>query len=86
MFILIKKKRVLANSGRFVRYVVKTVKKRSQRATEAKIKRDEQIRQELRREVELERGMCASSAVQNIPTKLVKDDGNGMGWEEARTN
>ena len=88
---------ILANSGRLLRYVVKLMKKRSLRSTEAKIKRDEQLRQELRREVELERGMCASSAVQNIPTKLVKDDGNkladaltrptnGMGWKEARTN
>ena len=80
---------ILANSGRFVRYVVKMVKKRSLRATEAKIKRDEEIKRKMRQELELERGMCASqgsSAVQNIPTKLVKDDGNGMGWEEARTN
>ena len=87
---------ILANSGRFVRYVVKMVKKRSLRSTEAKIKRDEQLRQELRREVELERGLCASPAVQNIPNRLVEDIGNkmadalsrptkGMGWEEART-
>ena len=88
---------VLANSGRLFRYVVKTVKKRSLRSTEAKIKRDEQLSQELRREVELERDMCASPAVQNIPNRLVEDNGNkmadalsrptkGMGWEEARTN
>ena len=80
---------IIANSGRFVRYVVKTVKKRSLRATEAKIKRDKEIKRKMRQELELKRGMCASqgsSAVQNIPTKLVKNDGNGMGWEEARTN
>ena len=70
-----------------------TVKKRSLRATEAKIKRDEEIKRKMRQEIELERGMCASqgsTADPKIPTKLVKDDGNiwrmhcldrQMGWD-----
>ena len=84
---------IIANSGRFVRYVVKTVKKRSLRATEAKIKRDEEIKRKMRQELELERGMCApqgSTADPKIFAQLVKDDGmvvgNPAGWEEARTN
>ena len=83
---------IIANSGRFVRYVVKTVKKRSLRATEAKIKRDEEIKRKIRQELELERGMCApqgSTADPKIFTQLVKDDGmvvaNLAGWEEAQT-
>ena len=83
---------ILANSGRFVRYVVKTVKKRSLRATEAKIKRDEEIKRKMCQEIELERGMCASqgsTADPKIFTQLVKDDGmvvgNPAGWEEAQT-
>ena len=87
---------ILANIGRLLRYVIKLMKKRQLKLTEARVKLDEQLRQELRREVEMERGMCASPAVQNIPNRLVEDNGNkmadalsrptkGMGWEEART-
>ena len=87
---------ILANTGRLLRYVIKLMKKRSLKLAEARVKRDEQLRQELRCEVEMERGMCASPAVQNIPNRLVEDNGNkmdalsrptkSMGWEEARTN
>ena len=88
---------ILANTGRLVIYVIKLMGKRSLKLAEAKVKRDAQLHQELRREVEIERGMCTSPAVQNIPNRLVEDNGNkmadalsrptkGMGWEEARTN
>ena len=40
---------IIANSGRFVQYVVKTLKKRSLRATEAEIKRDEEIKRKCAR-------------------------------------
>ena len=50
---------IIANGGRFVRYVVKTFKKRSLRATEAKIKTGEEIKRKMLHEIELERGMCA---------------------------
>ena len=70
--------------------MVKTVKKRSLRATEAEKKRDEEIKRKMRQELELERGMSApqgSTADQKIFTQLGKDDGmvvvNPAGWEEA---
>ena len=62
---------ILANTGRLLRYVIKLMKKRSLKLAEAKVKRDAQLRQELRREVEMERSMCAGPAVQNIPNRLV---------------
>ena len=83
---------IIANSRRLDQYVVKTLKKRSLRATEAKIKRDEEIKRKMGQELELERGMCApqgSTADPKIFTQLVKDDGivvaNPAGWEEAHT-
>ena len=62
---------ILANTGRLLRYVIKLMKKRSLKLAEAKVKRDAQLHQELRRVLEMERGMCASPAVQNIPNRLV---------------
>ena len=78
-----------SNTGRLVRYVVKTLKKRSLRATEAKIKRDEEIKSKMRQEIELERGMCAPQGSTADLTQQGKDDGmvvvNPAGWEEAQT-
>ena len=40
---------VIANTGWLVRYAIKSMKKRSLRATEAKIKRDEEIKRKMRK-------------------------------------
>ena len=64
------------------------MKKRSLRATEAKIKRDEETKKKLHQEIEIElgRGMCTSSTADL--TEPGKDDRvfNTVGWEEAVTN
>ena len=54
---------IVTNIGRLVRYVIKAMKKRSLRATEAKIKRDEETKKKLHQEIEIElgRGKCTSS-------------------------